>query len=196
MQSRLWIVLLSLLVAGLVSSGVVAYFIDSAQNANDSFATAASWSEPALLDDGFEGDPWDANWDDNGNTSWQRASNQVHSGSWSALCDQGGGNPITTDDLGASSARWIQVNFWFRPVLLDEGDILVQIYNGSTYNTWYDITNYPSYASGQWCYFSEYITDSQYFKSNFSLRLDGAGLIEGTESFYLDDVLIYMLTVP
>jgi len=196
MQLRLWIVLLSLLVAGLVSGGAAAYFSDGAQNIDDSFATAASWSEPTLLDDGFEGDPWDVNWDDNGNTSWQQSSNQVHSGSWSAFCGQGGGNPITTDDLDTSSACWIRVSFWYRPDSLDEGDILVQIYNGSTYNTWYDITNYPSYASGQWCYFSEYITDSQYFKSNFSLRLDGAGLIEGTESFYLDDVLIYMLTVP
>ncbi len=86
--------------------------------------------------------------------------------------------------------------FWFRPVLLDEGDILVRIYNGSIYTTWFNITDYSSYQSGQWCYFSEYITDSQYFKSDFRLRLDGAGDLGGGEIIHLDDVLIKMLTVP
>jgi len=184
-----------LLVAGLVSSGVVAYFIDSAQNANDSFATAASWSEPALLDDGFEGDPWDANWDDNGNTSWGLEDTQVHSGLWAARATTTEKGPLTTDDLDVASAHWIRVTFWYRADNLEAGDLIVLRYNGSTYDTWYDILSYSSYQPNTWCYFNEYITDSQYFKSNFRLRFEAYNDETG-DNFYLDDVNIIMLTVP
>lgn len=188
--------LLVTLLAGVGSIGSSAYLSDSETNGSDTFATATSWSKPTPLDDGFEGDPWDANWDDNGTTLWQQQNNQAHSGTWSANGNFSGDGPITTDDLDASSARWIRVDFWFRPIDLDSGDILVQIYNGSTYNTWYDIADYATYLSDQWCYFSEYITDSQYLRSDFRLRLTVAGTLDGVEELHVDDVLITMLTVP
>lgn len=74
--------------------------------------------------------------------------------------------------------------------------MLVQIYNGSTYNTWYDIVNYPTFQNNTWCYFSQDIADSQYFKSNFRLRFNGSGLTAANKTFDLDDVLIQRKNWP
>ena len=71
--------------------------------------------------------------------------------------------------------------------MLNKGPLNVQIYNGSTWTTWYDLVSYPGVVKTTWIYFSQTITDPQYFISNFRLRFDGSGL--GTDS-YIDDVLI------
>ena len=93
-------------------------------------------------------------------------------------------------DLNASETISITVSFWFNTKSLEAGDIIVQVYNGSTYNTWYDITDYPTYQNNAWCEFSENITDPQYFNSDFRLRFDGSGLVEKNEECNIDDVLI------
>jgi len=192
MQLRLWIVLLSLvLVAGLASSGATAYFSDGAQNPNNTLATTV-WGNTILLSDGFEGEPWDANWDGNGITLWERNDTKVHSGLWAACATKSKNGNVTTDDLDALSATKIYVSFWYRAENLEAADLLVQLYNGTTYNTWYDITNHSSYQANTWCHFTEAIIDSQYYKSNFRLRFDAQGFEETGETFYLDDVLITM----
>jgi len=196
MLYRILIVLLPLIVLScLATYGASAYFSDTAQNSGNSFGTAASWGIPTLLDDGFEGTPWDANWDGNGNTSHTRSSSQVHSGSWAVKAAKGEQGYLTTDDLDTSAANWILVSFWYYPDKLDTGDVLVQLYDGSTYDTWYDIANHPSFTNNQWCHFSEYIYDSQYFITNFRLRFDALGFQSFEEWFYLDDVYIEMLVV-
>jgi len=48
-------------------------------------------------------------------------------------------------DLNTSETISITVSFWFNTKSLEAGDIIVPIYNGSTYNTWYDITDYPTH---------------------------------------------------
>jgi len=192
------LVVILLLVAGLVSGSAAAYFVGSTQNPNDAFSTAASWTKPTLLNDGFEGDPWDAMWDGNGNTSWNQSSTRDYSGNWSALSEKDAKGSLTTDDIDTSATdRWIRVSFWYYPENLNAGDLMVKRYKPSTfqYLDWYDITSHSSYQPYTWCYFDEYITDSGYFASNFRLRFDSSINTVG-QAFYLDDVLITMLTVP
>jgi fibronectin type 3 domain-containing protein len=147
-------------------------------------ATAAGIT---LLNDGFEGSPWDLYWDGNFTTDWQLSSaGSGYSGTYCA--DHANGDTyLTSDDLDASGAANITVSFWFKIKTLNKGPLNVQIYNGSSWTTWYNLTSTPGYTKNTWGYFSQTITDSQFFISNFSLRFDGSGL--STDS-YIDDVLV------
>jgi len=196
MLYRILIVLLPLIVLScLATYGASAYFSNSEQNPGNSFGTAASWSISCLLDDSFEGDDWDANWDDNGSTSCTKSNSRVHSGSWAVKASKGQQGFLTTDDLDTSAANWMLVSFWYYPDKLENGDIFVELYDGSTYDSWYDLADHPSFANSQWCYFSEYIYDPQYFITDFRLRFDAQGFQSAGEWFYLDDVYIEMLVV-
>jgi len=138
-----------------------------------------------LLNDGFEGTPWDANWDGNGVTNWTRSTTK-YSGSYSAGYASGQ-TYLTSDDLNTFAAENITVSFWFNIKLLNKGPLYIQTYNGTAYNNWYNLVTYPGVVKNTWCYFSQTITDSQYFISNFRIRFDGSGL---TTDCYIDDVLI------
>ena len=173
---------------GLVSQPTGAAFSDPEAADNNAMAIAASIAQ-TLIDDGFEGEPWDANWDGNGTTTWQRETQQVHGGQYSVGCDKRSRGFLTIDDLDASWAASITVSFWFR-ANIDTDHVFVQLHNSSQYNTWYDLRNYSSYVDNQWCYFSEVLTDSQYFKSNFRLRFDSSGVQRGNEVIFIDDVAI------
>jgi len=84
------------------------------------------------------------------------------------------------------------VSFWFRTKSIEAGDVIVQVYNGSTYNTLYDLTDYPTYVNNSWCQFSEEITDPQYFTTNFRIRFDSSALLDKNEHGKIDDVLLKM----
>jgi len=89
------------------------------------------------LDDDFEGTPFDANWDSNGTTTWQLDNNIFHSGLNSVKVKNKTAGSLTSDDLDATSAfDNILVEFWFYPKEVVSGDVIVEIYNGSAYNTW------------------------------------------------------------
>lgn len=176
------------IIAVLFNATTEAYSTDTEQS-TDNTLRLGTIVIVTLLNDGFEGEPWDANWDGNGTTLWTPKGSKVHGGLWAAWTTRDKSGPFTTDDLDASTASSITVSFWFRPTVLEAGDILVQLYNGSAYNTWYDIGSYPSYVDNTWCYFSETTTDSQYFKANFRLRFNSS-IDMPNEEFYLDDVLI------
>ena len=47
-------------------------------------AAHAASSDVVLLQDGFEGSDWDANWDNNGVTKWYRDNSPKHTGSYCA----------------------------------------------------------------------------------------------------------------
>ncbi len=166
-----------------------AYFNDP-EGSSSNRLVAAEQVTTTLLSDGFEGNPWTANWNGNGATTWLQKKGAGHSGTYAAECKKNSSGYLTSDDLNASTATVIKVSFWFKPSSLVAGDMLVQIYNGSTYNTWYDLTNYRTFHNGTWCYCSENIIDPQYFKANFVLRFNGSGLTGGGTTFDLDDVLI------
>ena len=190
MKNRAWLILLAGLAIILLAGATItrSSFTDPEQSIDNTLTISPK--SVTLLNDGFEGNPWDANWDGNGTTSWVRDASKPHSGLYDALCDQNNNGYLTSDDLSTAAAVSITVSFWFKTKGIGAGDILVQLYNGSTYNTWYDLTNYPTYVNNAWCYFSESITDPQYFISNFRLRFDSSGLVDKNEECNIDDVLI------
>ena len=150
-----------------------------------------------ILEDGFEDIDWDAKWDNNGLTDWSLSSNMWVSGSYSAEnLGSNDDNDLISDNLDSSGSSEVRVFFWYNKDALDTGDIYIQLYNGTSYNTWHDLDIYdgPDFCAGnggddRWCRFNETITASQYFRQNFRLKFDGTGT--GTnEMVAIDDVLV------
>jgi|GEM_PF-4593954 len=194
MKGRKWLILLLAIVTIMslaTYTGVTrSVFIDDELSTDD--ALGIRWGL-ITLDDGFEDTPWDANWDENGTTTWVRDSANPHSGTYNAYCDKNNLGYLTSDEIdasGVSAPAGITVSFWFKAKGLDAGDCLVQTYNGTTYNTWYDLSAYSTYVDSTWCLFNEEIIDSQYFIGNFRIRFDASALGGTTEEANIDDVLI------
>ncbi len=175
-----------------VSNDVTYYYVVTAvdQIDNESGYSSESSATPTglvLLFDGFEGSPWDAYWDGNGATTWTQRDNQAHTGTYSARGRYNNPGDMTSDDLDASTAvNNIYIEFWYFPRRLEAGDAVVEIFNGSTWEVLYDLSNG---TNNEWNYFSTYITDSQYFISNFKIRFNGTAL-SVDDVIFVDDVLI------
>jgi hypothetical protein len=140
---------------------------------------------PTLLDDGFEGSPWDNNWDDI-SSDWNDDNSQVHGGSTSAWASDGYEGYFTSDNLDASDASAIYVDFWFRKHNTESNDFTLYYYDGSDYNYIDELDN--NGGDYTWLHYTDTITDSQYFVSNFRIRFDAT--LDSSENVWVDDVVI------
>ena len=168
-----------------------------AAESSDSNEASATPTAPVFLDDGFEVDPWDDNWNNNGTTTWIRDAGNPNNGTYNALISNSQ-TPgyLTSDDIDASVSTDITVNFWFNLKSLEAGDCVLQLYNGSAWTTWYDLLDYPTYVNNVWIQFSEMLSDPQYFISGFRIRFDASALGGTTEEANIDDVLIITDSIP
>ncbi|MFA5365655.1 MAG: hypothetical protein WC325_10795, partial [Candidatus Bathyarchaeia archaeon] len=152
-------------------------------------ASTASNSNTTLLDDGFEGSTWNANWNDV-SSSWQRDTNPVHSGSASAWATNYHEGTFTSDNLNANGASAIYVDFWFSKTGLtqgnDQNDFTLYYYDGSNYDLIDELARVG--GDGTWEHYVAKITDSQYFISNFRIRFDAT--LGNGENVWVDDVVI------
>jgi hypothetical protein len=142
------------------------------------------FSNSTLLDDGFEAVDWDANWDAIAH-NWQEDNSIVHSGSASAFADYGSSGYFTCDDLNASGASAIYVDFWYRLSNTETDDLVLYYYNGSVYD---EISQIGGGTEGTWLHYTEKVTDSQYFIPNFRIRFNAGN--DAFEDIWVDDVLI------
>ena len=138
-----------------------------------------------LLDDGFEAADWDANWD-NIFHDWREDNWPVHSGSASAWATDGDEGYFTCDNLDASDAIAIYVDLWFRKDDTESTDFTLYYYDGSNYDLIDELDD--NGGDDTWLHYTDKVTDSQYFVSNFRVRFD-ATLWSG-ENVWVDDVLI------
>jgi len=186
MKRITWLILILVIVSVMlivVNTGITtSYFTDGEQSTDDTLNIM--WG---LLNDGFEGTPWDFYWVQ-GTTDWQPGAG--YGGSTYSAEHASGDTDLTSDDLNTSGAGTITVSFWFKIKALNKGPLWVQIFNGSTYDNWVDLVSYPGVVKNAWIQFSQAITDppdSQYFIPNFSINFDGSTLTTNT---FIDDVLI------
>jgi len=147
--------------------------------------TEENTSNSTLLDDGFEAADWDANWDDIFH-DWREDNWPVHSGSASAWATDGDEGYFTCDNLDASDANAIYVDFWFRKDDTGSTDFTLYYYDGSNYDLIDELDN--NGGDDTWLHYTEKVTDSQYFVSNFRIRFDAT--LSWGENVWVDDILI------
>lgn len=142
-----------------------------------------------LIDDeSFENNWPPTGWSETGN--WNREFDEVHSGGYSADFDgQGGGGisgNLVTPAMNCSDANVtaIYVSFWGYEDRADNDEYYLDYYDGSN---WDQITRLDDFGSGFWDQYTDTITDSQYFVSNFQIRWRVVGL-DNNEHVYVDDV--------
>ena len=144
------------------------------------------FSNSTLLDDGFEAVDWDANWDAIAH-NWQEDNNPVHSGSASAWAEYGNDGDFTCDDLNASGASAIYVDFWYQLSSTETDDLVLYYYDGSVYD---EISQIGGGTEDTWLHYTAKVTDSQYFISNFRIRFNAGMDFFEFEDVWVDDVLI------
>ncbi len=147
--------------------------------------TGGGASNSTLLNDGFEAFVWDANWD-NIFHNWRRDNFLAHNGSASAWASNGYEGTFTCDNLNASGASAIYVDFWFRKQRTEFTDFTLYYYDGSGYNLIDELDD--NGADNTWLHYTQKVTDSRYFVSNFRIRFDAT--LSGGENVWVDDVRI------
>jgi len=144
-----------------------------------------SWAI-VLLDDGFEGAVWDANWNDISH-NWLKDTSIYKSGSASAHAEAGYDGYFVCDPLDASDATAITVDFWFRKDKdVGAGELSLYYHNGSNFNFVVDLSSLG--GKDEWLHYTDVITDSQYFNPNFSIGIEAVA--PKNEDAWVDDVLI------
>jgi len=158
---------------------------------NEANATTPAGVTLTLLEDGFETN-FDK-WTDGGTTDWDRATDQKHSGSYSAHAGRYD-NDLISDNLNTSGYSSITIEFWYRDDDIDDrDDVYLQLYDGNAYDNKFELGNS---TEDTWNYYTTTInnsgTDVQYFISNFRIKFEGTS-IDNKENLWVDDVKV---TVP
>ena len=137
-----------------------------------------------LLDDGFEGAVWDANWTNPG--PWLEDTGTYAHGSASATAENGQEGTFTCVDLDASDAIAIHIKFWFRKKGIESPtDFTLSYYKGS-YDNPRDLETLG--GDNEWLYYTDTITDANYFVSNFKIQFNAD--LGGGEDVWVDDVVV------
>ena len=119
----------------------------------------------------FEGSTFPpTNWD--ATSDWSRTNSQHQDGSYSAEMDGGSGHTgyLATPNLDCSDANAIYVDFYYKDIGCEAGELVLQFYDGSHWD-FSPIRDLGSTSSTQWIHYRLKITDSQYFVSNFRARI-------------------------
>jgi len=122
-------------------------------------------------------------WDDNGATSWLISSAQAR-GSYSAESESTHQGDLISDDIDLSQANYAGFSFWTYATAVDANEFLLYFYNGTAYNLIKDL----DVSDDVWNYHSENV-DSQYFVSNFRIKIYTTGL-GALQDVYVDDVTV------
>jgi hypothetical protein len=141
-----------------------------------------------LLADDFENDF--SKWTDGGTTDWDLATTQCVTSTHSAYCGKND-TTLTSDNLDTSASSSITIRFYYRDDDIDDNDdVYLQLYDGTSYDNKYEL---GLSTEDTWNLYEVTINntgdDTQYFHSNFRIRIDGSSIDNG-ENLWIDDVLI------
>ncbi len=122
-----------------------------------------------LIDgESFEGSWPPQSWTETG--YWDKENNEKYDGMYSATFNGGYGKSgyLTSFSCDTSDANAIYVDFWYRDGGCEAGELRLQYYDGSNWDTIYDLGSTSSHD--QWFHFQHRITENQYLNSNFRIR--------------------------
>jgi hypothetical protein len=142
-----------------------------------------------INEESFEGTWPPAGWSATG--YWSKTSSQHYgSGSSSARFDGSWwhSGELTTPSLDCSDANAIYVDFWYKDTGCEAGELMLQYYDGSSWGDHSPI-DLGGTSSTQWIHERLKITDSQFFISNFRVR------IRANTDQWDDDAYVDLVTV-
>ena len=127
-------------------------------------------SNVTLVDaEGFEGVWVPSDWSATGN--WMQENDYAYTGDYSADFDGNAENVsgyLTSASMNCSDANAIYVDFWWQDTDLEDDELVLEYYNGSAWNSIQDLNQLE--AGNGWHHYTETVTDSQYFVSDFQVR--------------------------
>lgn len=144
-----------------------------------------------INNEGFEGIWLPVGWSEDPSTSnWNKENDRAYEGTYSADIDGAGGsgggvsgNLLSPSmNCTGSNVSAIYVKFWGYSEGAINGDYYLDYYDGSN---WDQIRRLDDFGSGVWAQYSQKITDSQYFVSNFQIRWRVVKL-QNTRHVYVD----------
>ena len=139
-----------------------------------------------LLEDGFEGAVWDANW----TGLWLKDTWPYGSAAWA---DEDNKGDFTCDALDASDATAIHIDFWFMKDDTDVGnDLLLYYFDGTNYDLIADLDDLG--GDDEWLHYTDTTTDANYFVSDFKIRFNATPDAGKRENVWIDDVVVTKLT--
>ncbi len=117
----------------------------------------------------FEGGWTPLGWSSTGN--WAKDNNYSYDGIYSADFDGNVGGVsgyLISPIINTSDSDAIYIDFWWQDRALADDDFEIEYFNGSTWNNYQDLNQLDS--DNGWHHFTDTISDSQYFISNFQIR--------------------------
>ena len=138
-----------------------------------------------LLNDGFEGAVWDANWTGN----WVEDTTEYVRGSSSAHADKTNYGDFNCVALDTNDAVAIRIDFWLKKDNVTSYNPKLYYYNGTIY---VDVNDLDSLGpDDQWLHFIDTLTDSNFFIPDFHIKfsapIGGGG---SPRHIWVDDVVI------
>jgi len=138
-----------------------------------------------LLNDDFNNVVWDANWTNS--STWVRDDAFAAHELPSAQAPAKASGTFTCVDVNTSDAETVHVDFWLQKDDTEtEGDITLYYYNGTSYVNVSDLDTIGD--DDEWLHYTDAITDSNYFVSNFKIRFDA--VMGNGENVWVDEVVI------
>ncbi len=117
----------------------------------------------------FEGGWPPSGWNETGN--WDKRSNYALDETYSADFEGSGGGSsgyLNSPIMDCTNADSIYVDFWWYDLGLDNDDFELEYCDGNTWDSYQDLNQLDS--ENGWHHYTEALTDSQYFVSNFQIR--------------------------
>ncbi|MCK5175809.1 MAG: agmatine deiminase family protein, partial [Planctomycetes bacterium] len=161
----------------------------SAEDTSDEGFVIDDITEVTLFASDFENDPNISDkWVDE-TPGWYLDVSEKHGGLASGKTDRNGS--LATPDMDTSDAMAIQLDFWFRKDDTEPNDFNFFFHDGNKYKLMAKMDRL-SYDD-QWLHYTQTITDSQYFVSNFKIKFETRlkhSWWWGDENVWIDDVVI------
>jgi hypothetical protein len=148
--------------------------------------TGSSSTTKLIDNQSFEGTWPPTGWSETGDGNWNRESDQVYHGTYSADWDDDGSGYLYSPTMSCSGSSSIYVSFYFKEEVSDSDEF--RLYFRDADGNYDLIENLGSYPSG-WNHWTMTITDSQYFSSNFQIGWRARNVDSG-EHIYVD--LVYV----
>ena len=149
-------------------------------------SSAGSTTVTLINAESFEGSWLPSSWSESPSWSrWNKEADQSYDGSYSADFDGLGGGrsgALESPVLDCSDANKITIDFWFYDGGTNDGEFLVEIYDGASWDLLIDLETIS--VNTVWVQYQTEIIDPQYHISNFQVRWRAYDLENGKQAYF------------